>query len=370
MSSLKPATRFVLACIFMDALGFGLIIPVLPRLIGDLAGTRDLQTYWYGAIMVSYGIMQFLSSPILGALSDRFGRKPVLLTGIFGLSIMQFVPAFTSSLPLVLASRIAGGMLSANLVVAQAYIADITPKQQRSAAFGKIGAVYGLAFVIGPALGGILGQIDPRIPFAFAGAICCLNFIYGFFVLPESLTTPDMRPWTFRRFNPFIGIIALLKVKPIIPMVLIIGLIYLSQSLMQCTWALYTEFRYGWTPLNIGLSMFVLGLCIAFTQGWLLPALIRVQSEKHLVIAALSIGCLALAGIGFTTWGIVAAILAWTFSLLGIASPIIQSAVSRQVSPHHAGLRDGRHQFPQLILRCHCPGDLHAASCLHGKGNG
>ena len=317
MSSLKPATRFVLACIFMDALGFGLIIPVLPRLIGDLAGTRDLQTYWYGAIMVSYGIMQFLSSPILGALSDRFGRKPVLLTGIFGLSIMQFVPAFTSSLPLVLASRIAGGMLSANLVVAQAYIADITPKQQRSAAFGKIGAVYGLAFVIGPALGGILGQIDPRIPFAFAGAICCLNFIYGFFVLPESLTTPDMRPWTFRRFNPFIGIIALLKVKPIIPMVLIIGLIYLSQSLMQ--------------------SMFVLGLCIAFTQGWLLPALIRVQSEKHLVIAALSIGCLALAGIGFTTWGIVAAILAWTFSLLGIASPIIQSAVSRQVSPTMQG---------------------------------
>lgn len=337
MSSLKPATRFVLACIFMDALGFGLIIPVLPRLIGDLAGTRDLQTYWYGAIMVSYGIMQFLSSPILGALSDRFGRKPVLLTGIFGLSIMQFVPAFTSSLPLVLASRIAGGMLSANLVVAQAYIADITPKQQRSAAFGKIGAVYGLAFVIGPALGGILGQIDPRIPFAFAGAICCLNFIYGFFVLPESLTTPDMRPWTFRRFNPFIGIIALLKVKPIIPMVLIIGLIYLSQSLMQYTWALYTEFRYGWTPLNIGLSMFVLGLCIAFTQGWLLPALIRVQSEKHLVIAALSIGCLALAGIGFTAWGIVAAILAWTFSLLGIASPIIQSAVSRQVSPTMQG---------------------------------
>lgn len=178
-----------------------------------------------------------------------------------------------------------------------------------------------------------------------------------------------MRPWTFRRFNPFIGIIALLKVKPIIPMVLIIGLIYLSQSLMQCTWALYTEFRYGWTPLNIGLSMFVLGLCIAFTHGWLLPALIRVQSEKHLVIAALSIGCLALAGIGFTTWGIVAAILAWTFSLLGIASPIIQSAVSRQVSPTMQGSAMGAtsslNSFSGALPRC-----LHAASCLHGKGNG
>lgn len=179
-----------------------------------------------------------------------------------------------------------------------------------------------------------------------------------------------MRPWTFRRFNPFIGIIALLKVKPIIPMVLIIGLIYLSQSLMQCTWALYTEFRYGWTPLNIGLSMFVLGLCIAFTQGWLLPALIRVQSEKHLVIAALSIGCLALAGIGFTTWGIVAAILCLdVFAPWNRLSDYSERGLASGLS-HHAGLRDGRHQFPQLILRCHCPGDLHAASCLHGKGNG
>ena len=120
MINLKPALGFVLACIFMDALGFGLIIPVLPRLIGDLAGTRDLQTYWYGAIMVSYGLMQFLSSPILGALSDLFGRKPVLLTGIFGLAVMQTVPAVSSSLLFILASRIAGGVLSANMVVAQA----------------------------------------------------------------------------------------------------------------------------------------------------------------------------------------------------------------------------------------------------------
>ncbi|MDL2058782.1 MFS transporter [Mesosutterella sp. AGMB02718] len=331
MQQLKPAVRFVLTCVFLDALGFGLIIPVLPRLIGELAGARDLQTYWYGIIMAGYGLMQFLSSPVLGALSDRYGRKPVLLTGIFGLGIMQLVPALSSSLPLILASRLAGGMLSANTVVAQAYIADITPAAKRSSSFGKIGAVFGVAFVIGPAIGGILGQINPRIPFAFAASICCLNFLYGIFVLPESLRTPDPRPWCFSRFNPFGGLFRLLAVKRITPMVLVIGLIYLAQSLMQCTWALYTEFRYGWTPLNIGLSMFLIGACIAGAQGFVLPRLLRWTSEPRIVTGALCIGFATLAGIGLSPWGYLAALLSWLFSFTGMAPAVIQGAVSRLV---------------------------------------
>ncbi len=328
---LKPSVRFVLACVFLDALGFGLIVPVLPRLIGELAGLRDLQTYWYGVIMMSYGLMQFASSPVLGALSDRFGRKPVLLTGILGLAVMQAVPAFCSSLPLILASRLLGGAMSANVVVAQAYIADVTPKESRSAAFGKIGAVFGVAFMIGPAIGGILGQADPRLPFVFAAAICCINFTYGLLRLPESLKERDPRPWCLARLNPFAGLSALLRSRETLPMVLVIGLIYLAQSLMQCTWALYTEFRYAWTPLNIGLSVFLLGLCISAAQGWLLPQLLKRTSGESIVFAALSSGTAALLGIGFSPWGLLSAFCAWSFALVGMAAPVIQGTVSRLV---------------------------------------
>ena len=175
----KPAIGFVLACVFLDALGIGLIVPVLPRLIGSLADTRDLQTSWYGAIMVSYGLMQFFFAPILGALSDRIGRRPVLLTGILGLSIMMIVPAVSQSLPFILLSRLVGGMMSSNIVVAQAYIADVTPSHQRIASFGKIGAIFGIAFVLGPAVGGVLGQTDSQNSASSSQAPSAPHFLYG-----------------------------------------------------------------------------------------------------------------------------------------------------------------------------------------------
>ena len=175
-----PRIGFILVCIFLDALGIGLIVPVLPRLIGELAVTRDLQATWYGAIMLSYGVMQFLSAPLLGALSDRIGRRPVLLGGILGLGLMFAVPAFSTSLWFILGSRILGGMLSANMTVAQAYIADVTVGVQRFSGFGKIGAVFGIGFVLGPALGGVLGQFDVRFPFTRrTRPIWCVSCMIG-----------------------------------------------------------------------------------------------------------------------------------------------------------------------------------------------
>lgn len=199
---LPSRLRFIYACIFLDALGIGLIIPVLPRLIGVLTDTRDEQMWWYGAIMLSYGVMQFLASPLLGALSDRIGRRPVLLSGICGLGIMFAVPALSTSLTAILASRIFGGLLSANISVAQAYIADVTTGYERAAAFGRIGAVFGAGFLIGPALGGILGGNNPHLPFIAASIVTLLNFGYGLFVLPESIAQRSTEPVSLRKTMP------------------------------------------------------------------------------------------------------------------------------------------------------------------------
>ena len=271
----KPAVGFILACIFLDALGIGLIVPVLPRLIGTLSETRDAQTWWYGLIMLSYGVMQFVSSPLLGALSDRIGRRPVLLGGILGLGLTFAVPAFSGSLVLILVSRVVGGMMSANMTVAQAYIADVTQGVGRCSGFGKIGAAFGVGFVLGPAVGGLLGDSDPRWPFMAASAVALLNFLYGAFVLPESLTERAANPLSWRNNNPLKALFDVTRVPANRLFLLILTLTSLANALMQCTWALYTEFRYGFTPLAIGLSVFALGLSIAFMQGVVLQRLIR-----------------------------------------------------------------------------------------------
>lgn len=339
--SRSPALRFVLTCIFLDALGIGLIIPVLPRLIGLLSVSQEMQTTWYGAIMISYGLMQFAFAPLLGAISDHIGRRPVLLAGILGLSLMMAVPAFSDSLSLILLSRIVGGMMSSNIVVAQAYIADITPDNQRISSFGKIGSIFGIAFVLGPAIGGLLGHTDPRIPFQIASTICILNFIYGCFVLPESLKTPSAEPLSFRRINPFGAISMLAAMKTIRPLLVILTLFTLAQSLMQCTWALYTEYRYEWTPFTIGISIFLLGVSISITQGLILPRLAQRHHPSQLVKGGLLVGLLCMAFIGTSASGTLSLLLVCFVGLMGIVGPTIQGIISRHIAANHQGIGMG-----------------------------
>lgn len=337
----KPAIGFVLACVFMDALGIGLIVPVLPGLIGTLAASHELQTTWYGAIMLSYGLMQFMFSPMLGALSDRIGRRPVLLMGICGLGLMMLVPAFVHSLWWILASRIAGGMMSSNIVVAQAYIADVTPDNKRISSFGKIGAIFGIAFVLGPALGGILGQYDIRLPFMVASVICLSNFLYGFFMLPESLKEKNRGALSLKRINPFAALMHLGAIKSMAPLLVIMALFSLAQSLMQTTWALYTEYRYGWTPLWIGLSVFGLGLSISLTQGLLLPKLTRTMAPQKIVLMGLAIGIVNMIGIGLSPWGALSILFCCAMALMGIVGPTVQGEVSRHSTPETQGVNLG-----------------------------
>lgn len=329
---IKPAVGFILACIFLDALGIGLIVPVLPRLIGTLAETRDAQTWWYGLIMLSYGVMQFVSSPFLGALSDRIGRRPVLLGGILGLGLMFAVPAFSDSLLLILLSRLAGGMLSANMTVAQAYIADLTQGLGRCSGFGKIGAAFGVGFVLGPALGGLLGNSDPRWPFLAAAVISLANFLYGAFVLPESLEARAVKPISWRDNNPLKAVFDLTRVPANRFFVWLLTFTSLANALMQCTWALYTEFRYGFTPLAIGLSVFALGLSIAFMQGVVLQRLIQRLSPKRIVLSALFIGTTAMAVIGFSPWGAASVLACCLYAVMSTATPILTGEISRRTA--------------------------------------
>ncbi len=334
---LRPRLGFIFACIFLDALGIGLIIPVLPHLIGTLTETHDMQTGWYGAIMLSYGLMQFASSPFLGALSDRVGRRPVLLGGIFGLGVMFIIPAITSSLTAVLASRLFGGMLSANTAVAQAYIADLTRGYERAAGFGKIGAIYGAGFVIGPALGGFLGAEDPRIPFFVASAVTLLNFLYGFFVLPESLHSRALGTPSLKINNPltcFARLSRNIEMRYLLLTLLFCGL---ANGILQYSWALYSEFRYGFTPREIGLSIFGLGLGIALMQGWVLQHLLLYVSAARIALAAIFLGASSLAAVGLSPTGALAIVFFCTCAASSVVNPILTGAVSRRTPVHLQG---------------------------------
>src|SRR5512141_668367 len=177
----QPAIAFILVTVFIDVMGIGLLLPVIPALVGEFTSSRDAQTYWYGALMVTFGLSQFLCSPLLGALSDRFGRRPVLLTSIAGLGTMFFLSAIVTSLSALLATRVLGGALAANFSVANAYVADISTPAKRVKSFGKIGAAFGIGFIVGPAIGGTLGAIDVRLPFYVAAAMSLVNAAYGLF---------------------------------------------------------------------------------------------------------------------------------------------------------------------------------------------
>lgn len=328
---LPSRLRFIYACIFLDAVGIGLIIPVLPRLIGVLTDTRDEQMWWYGTIMLSYGVMQFLASPLLGALSDRIGRRPVLLSGICGLGIMFAVPAVSTSLTAILASRILGGLLSANISVAQAYIADVTTGYERAAAFGRIGAVFGAGFLVGPALGGLLGGNDPQIPFIVASVVSLLNFGYGLLVLPESLAQRSTEPISLRKNNAFGSLAHLLKLPQIRVFVLTLALFSLANSLMQYSWALYTEFRYGFTPREIGLTIFGLSLGIAVVQGYCLQRLLLYISPVKLTLTSLGLGVGLLIGVALSPTGLIASLCFCLYALSASVTPLLSGTVSRRM---------------------------------------
>jgi len=295
--------RFIMIAVLIDMMSIGLMIPVLPHLVGRFTQSPADQAFWFGAVSFAFGIANFFGAPVLGALSDRFGRRPVLLIGFSGLAFNFFMTAAATSLWMLVFVRLVGGGMQANIAVANAYVADITPASDRARRFGLLGAMMGLGFILGPAAGGILGDIDLRLPFVASGALAVLNWIYGYFVLPESLPKERHTPFDWRKANPVSALRGLIDLRGVGPLVAVIALSTLAQFMLHSTWVLYTSFKFGWGPRETGWSLMVVGLVSVVMQGFLLKHILVRISPQRLAVIGLTSASLAYLAYGLATQG-------------------------------------------------------------------
>lgn len=338
----NPALRFVLVTVFIDMLGIGLMLPVLPGLVGELVDSPDQQAYAYGLLMMVFGLVQFLAMPLLGALSDRYGRRPVLLLSIAGLGFSYLVSATTTSLVVLILARLVSGATSACMTVANAYAADILPPSQRSKGFGAIGAAFGLGFIIGPVLGGVLATSgDIRLPFWVAAGMSLVNAVYGWWLLPESLPREQRRPIQWKQANPVGALTHLRSLHGVGPLLVIYALVLLAQWIMHTTWVLYTTFRFQWTPADNGYALCLVGLMAVLAQGVLLGGLVKRWGEVSLARRAILSACLASIAYGSVPEGWMLYVLIVLNMLAFTATPALQAVVSHAAPAHEQGLTQG-----------------------------
>jgi DHA1 family tetracycline resistance protein-like MFS transporter len=342
VKSRAPALSFVFVTLLLDVLGFGLLIPVGPRLVQELQGGGPAEAApivgWLGA---TYAIMQFVFAPILGALSDRFGRRPVLLVSLFGSGLDYVAMALVPSVPWLFVTRALNGLSGASITACSAYIADVTPPEKRAAGFGLVGAAFGLGFVLGPLLGGMLGEYDTRLPFYAAGAITLANWFYGLLVLPESLPKERRRSSYEFRANPFSGFATFARYPLAARLAVMLFVMNVAQFALHATWALYTQFRYAWSTSEIGRSLFAVGLGAAIVQGGLARRIIPKLGEQRSVLVGVAIGALAYLGYGLASSGWMIYLVVAVASLGGIAMPACQAIITKSVRPDEQGAVQG-----------------------------
>ncbi len=333
---------FILITILLDMVGLGIILPVLPQLILELTGDTIAKSAVIGGYLVFvYALLQFLFSPVLGNLSDRYGRRPVLLLSLLGLTIDYLIMGFAPTLGWLFLGRVLAGIAGAAVATATAYIADITPPEKRSQRFGLIGAAFGLGFIIGPVIGGELGEISPRAPFYAAAALAFANFLFGFFILPESLIMRKRRRFNIKRANPLGAILAFRPYPAIIWMLGCLFLFSLASQTYPAVWNFFTIERFDWTSSQIGRSLAVFGLLFALVQGILIGPVIRKFGESSTVLIGMLAAAIAFFGTSFihTPLGLYAYLVIGAFS--GLAAPAINGMLSRQIPDNAQGELQG-----------------------------
>ena len=331
------AMPFIMITVLIDMLAIGLIIPVLPALVGSFGGSQADQAYWYGVVAFAFGLANFVAAPILGGLSDQYGRRKVLLFGFFGLGINFFGTALATSLWVLVAVRAVGGAMQANAAVANAYVADISLPEERAKRFGLLGAMMGAGFIIGPVLGGLLGAIDLQLPFWVAGGLTMANLAYGYLVLPESLPRDKRKPFTLRAANPLVSLRALAQLRGMAPLVGVIACSGLAQFVLYTCWVLYTTFKFGWGPLENGWSLAAVGVVSVLAQGFLLGPLLKRFAPQRLVIIGLvsSVLTYALWGAATQGWMMFAIIAGNVFGVTVTAA--VQSMISSAADARSQG---------------------------------
>ena len=336
-----PVT-FILINVLLDAMGIGLIIPVMPDLIREVnGGTLASAAVWGGILATSFAVMQFLFGPLLGGLSDRFGRRPVLLLSLVVMSADYLVMALAGSIWLLLAGRIVGGITAATQATASAYMADISTPEKKAANFGLIGAAFGMGFVMGPLIGGLLAEYGTRAPFYAAAGLAALNALFGWIVLTETVTDRIRRPFSWARANPLGSLRVLGQLPGLGPLLLVFFLYQLAFIVYPAVWSYFAVERFGWSPAMIGISLALFGIMLAVVQGGLMPTVLRLLGERGAVIYGLAFDVLAFGALAIVTSGTIALILIPLTAFAGVVTPALQGIMSKTVNDNQQGELQG-----------------------------
>lgn len=353
----NAAFVFIFVTILLDMLALGLILPVLPKLVESFTGHDTARAARiFGIFGTAWALMQFFFSPMIGALSDRFGRRPVVLISNFGLGLDYILMALAPSLAWLFAGRVISGITAASISTSFAYVADVTEPDKRAATFGKVGAAFGAGFILGPALGGLLGGIDLRLPFWIAAALSLINFLYGYFILPESLPRDRRAAFAWTRANPF-GALRLLRSNArLLGLALVHFISQLAHVVLPSTFVLYAGYRYGWDEFTVGVTLAIVGACAMVVQAGLIGPVVTRLGERSAMLIGLCFGALGMVVAGLASTGNLFRLGIPLIALWGIAGAAGQGLMTRLVAPTEQGRLQGAANSVQALAQLIGPG--------------